>query len=309
MAQIWKANEKKAKKDPAAVKPTIQPVNAALAGLLRVQMLSSGAAGGLLSWAAKQGIEPDIWTFNTLLRPLLKLGRDDEVQNMLAMMKKQNLEADVATFTILLEGALEDLGDQSPQQQVETVHTFLRNMREAGVTANMQLYAKMIFLLLQQGDRAEEPVKAVLAHIYGEGLELTSHIYTMLAEHYFTRSPPDAAAVTALIENRRLHENRDIDRVFWERVIFGYCQVNDVGRALRIFDKIERSGSKITFSTLYELLLVLGRSGEREAVVRVVDFARRAKDLADEEAVGGKQGLGRSWLHRFWHLAEQYGAL
>ncbi|KAH8909612.1 hypothetical protein BR93DRAFT_924592 [Coniochaeta sp. PMI_546] len=306
MARLWKENEKLplAERSPAAVKPSIEPVNAALAGLLRLQRLSSGAASGLLAWAAKQGIEPDIYTFNTLLRPLLKQGLDGEVQNLLRTMKKQNLEADVATFAILLEGALEDIGSQTPQEQIQTVNTFLRTMRDAGVTANMQLYAKMIHLLLQQGDRAEEPVKAVLAHIWGQGLDLTSHIYTMLADHYFTRSPPDTDAVTALIENRRLHDNKDIDRVFWERVIFGYCQVGDIARAMQIFDKMEKSGSKISHATLYELLLVLGRSGQTGSVVRVIDFAKKGKDQPDEERSGKNP---RFWQHRFWHLAEDYG--
>jgi pentatricopeptide repeat protein len=306
MARIWKANQKLPldKRSPAAVKPTIEPVNAALAGLLRLQKLSSNAAASLLGWAAKQGLEPDIYTFNTLLRPLLKQGLDSEVQKLLKTMQKQNLEADVATFTILLEGALEDIGEQTPNQQVQTVNTFLRNMRNAGVTANMQLYAKMIHLLLQQGDRAEEPVKALLAHIWGQGLELTSHIYTMLADHYFTRSPPDTDAVTALIENRRLHDNRDIDRVFWERVIFGYCQVGDVAVALHIFDKMEKSGSKISLSTLYELLLVLGRSGQTSSVAKVIEFAKKAKDQP-EELIPGRSP--RFWHHRFWHLAQDYG--
>lgn len=306
MARLWKQNEKLPldKRSPAAVKPSIEPVNAALAGLLRLQRLSSNAAGSLLGWAAKQGIEPDIYTFNTLLRPLLKQGLDTEVQNLLKTMQKENLQADVATFTILLEGALEDIGEQTPQEQVQTVSTFLRNMHDVGVTANMQLYAKLIYLLLQQGDRAEVPVKAVLAHIWGKGLELTSHIYTMLAEHYFTRTPPDTAAVTALIENRRLHDNKDIDRVFWERVIFGYCQVGDVARALQIFDKMAKSGSKISQSTLYELLLVLGRSGEMSSIARVVEFAKKAKDHPDEQISGRNT---RFWQHRLWHLAESYG--
>jgi pentatricopeptide repeat protein len=306
MARLWKENEKlpEVKRSPAAVKPSIEPINAALAGLLRLQKLSSNVAGNLLAWAAKQGIEPDVYTFNTLLRPLLKQGLDGEVQNMLRTMQKQNIDADVATFTILLEGALEDVGEQPPQVQVQMVKTFLRNMREAGVTANMQLYAKMIHILLQQGDQADEPVKAVLAHIWSQGVELTSHIYTMLAAHYFTRSPPDPDAVTALIENRRLHKNKDIDRIFWERVIFGYCQVGDVARALHIFDRMQKSGSKISQSTLYELLLVLGRSGQTSDALRVIEFARKAKDHPDE--LMSLKGV-RFWQHRFWHLAQDYG--
>jgi pentatricopeptide repeat protein len=308
MAKIWKQSQMAdpTKPNPVAVKPTIEPVNAALAGLLRLDRAS--AANGLLTWAAKQGIEPDIYTFNTLLGPLVRKGLDSEVQAIFKMMKNQNVEANVATFTILLEGALDGIGEQTPAEQVQTIKNFLRAMRDADVTANMQLYAKIIHLLLQEGDRTGDAVNEVLAIIWGQELELTSHIYTMLADHYFTRDPPAPWAVTALIENRQLHENRDIDRVFWERVISGYCQVGDTARALQSFEKIDRSGGKITFSTLYDLLLVLSRSGETEAIHKVIEVAKKNIDQHPPGEQGG-DAKSRFWKHRFWHLADRYGFL
>lgn len=308
MSKMWKQSQRAdpTKPNPVAVKPTIEPVNAALAGLLRLDRAS--AANGLLSWAAKQGIEPDIYTFNTLLGPLVRKGLDSEVQAIFKMMKNQNVEANVATFTILLEGALDGIGEQSPAEQIQTIKNFLRAMRAADVTANMQLFAKIMHLLLQEGDRTGDTVNEVLAIIWGQELELTSHIYTMLADHYFTRDPPKPWAVTALIENRKLHENRDIDRVFWERVISGYCQVGDTARALQSFEKIDRSGGKITFSTLFDLLLFLSRSGETDAIHKVIEVARKNIDQHPAGEQGG-DAKSRFWKHRFWHLADKYGFL
>ncbi|RKU44168.1 hypothetical protein DL546_006465 [Coniochaeta pulveracea] len=306
MAQLWKESQHQNTPNPAAVQPTIEPVNAALAGLLRLDR--ANAANGLLGWAAKQGIAPDVYTFNTLLAPLVRKGLDTEVQAIFKLMKSQHVEANVATFTILLEGALDDIAEQSPADQIQTIKNFLRAMRDAGVRANMQLYAKLIHLLLHEGDRTSDAVNEVLAIIWGQELELTSHIYTMLADHYFTRDPPTPWAVTALIENRQLHENKDIDRVFWERVISGYCQVGDTERALQSFEKIDKSGGKITSSTLYDLLLVLIRSGETDAIHKVIEVARKNHGQHSSGEHGGDE-KSRFWKHRFWHLADKYGFL
>ncbi|KAK0711655.1 hypothetical protein B0H67DRAFT_647010 [Lasiosphaeris hirsuta] len=309
MAQIWREKDKP-ENAAIAVKLTTEPINAALAGLLRLDR--TAAATSVLSWAGRQGVEPDIYTFNTLLRPAVRQGKTDDVHEIFDMMKQLNVEANAATLTILLDGALDDIGVQSPDEQVEVVTRIIRDMETKGIELNMQTYAKMIYLLLKEGgDRAGGAVKAVLADIWGRGLELSSHIYTMLAMHYFSRDPPDAAAVTALIENRRLHNNRDIDRVFWERVIKGYCQVGETERAWGIFQKVFASGTNITFSTLHDLLLALLYDGREQSGKELVMTALNIKEA--NEKVHGTQANGaqlmRFWKHRFWHLAWKEGLL
>ena len=324
MAKIWALRG-----DPhyaaIAVQPTVEPVNAALAGLLRLGR--DGDATKVLTWAARQNINPDIYTFNTLLRPLVRRGDMAGIDEVFASMRTVNIQADVTTFTVLLEGALTGIGALPPTQQVALVNRILSEMKAAGVEINMQAYAKILYLLLREGDRANEPVKAVLAHIWRRGLELTSHIYTMLAEHYFARDPPDAAAVTALIENRKLHDNKAIDRVFWERVIKGYCQAGETRRALDIFDRVFVAGATMTFGTLHVLLQALIVDGDGVAAARVVNAARKIgkgddvvaasgatvpaqQQQQQQSVVEGHGGEGkRFWKHRFWHLAYDQGLL
>ena len=325
MAKVWAARD-----DPvhatAAVQPTVEPVNAAVAGLLRLRR--DADVNKVLTWAAKQGINPDIYTFNTLLRPLVRRGDMAAIDEVFATMRSINIQADVATFTVLLEGALTDIGSLPPPQQVSLVKRILSEMKSARVDINMQTYAKIFYLLLREGDRASEPVKHVLEHVTNRGLELTSHIYTMLSQHYFSRDPPDAAAVTKLIEKWRLHDNKGIDRVFWERAIKGYCASGEIGRALGIFDRVFAKGATITFGTLHELLSALIVVGDRAAAARVVEAARRigkGEDVDVDEhgdghawrgkgrgvvagGVGGGEGK-RYWRHRFWHLAFEQGLM
>ncbi|KAH8894932.1 hypothetical protein GQ53DRAFT_744350 [Thozetella sp. PMI_491] len=303
MAKLWQERSRSGKEN-IAVQPTIQPVNAAIAGLLRLGRAED--AQNVLAWAAKQGIEPDIYTFNTLLRSRVTQGRTDEIRQILTMMKAQHIEADVVTFTIIMEQMLRGIGQHEPEKQVEIVTELLREMEAYGAKANMMAYAKMIHILLEEGDNAAESVKVVMGHIWSNGLELTSHIYTMLVEHYFSRDPPDVAAVTALIENRRLHDNKNVDRVFWERVIKGYCQVGDTACALAIFEKINKPGLVITFATRHELLLALIKAGELEAAETLVQESKKLREAPEFE--GGDENL-RFWKHRFWHLAKDSGFL
>lgn len=311
MAEIWR-NRDDPKYAAMAVKPSVEPVNATLVALIRLDRLV--AARNVLSWAAKQGINPDIYTFNTLLRPLLRQGQTQEVQDLLSMMRTLNIHPDSATFTIILEAHLAGIGAKPAYEQVQTIHHAIRRVEAAGVEANMQTYGKMIYTLLQEPN-TDPAVKAVLAHIWGRGLELSSHIYTMLAEHYFSMDPPDASAVTALIENRGLRQNKKIDRVFWERVIKVYCKVGQTDKALDIFKDLSRDGSPITFSTLYDFLLALVQEGRREEAAGVVRTVKEYNEEADEPGVEGGLGKkgpmagGRFWKHRFWHLAEQNGLL
>ncbi|KXX73586.1 hypothetical protein MMYC01_208744 [Madurella mycetomatis] len=312
MVKVWEARSNPANQ-AIAVQLTAEPVNAALAGLLRLER--DADAKRVLAWAAKQGVEPDIYTFNTLLRPLLRRGDMAAVDELFDTMRSVNINADVTTFTVMLEGTLTNIGNLEPAEQVALVRRILAEMKSSGIEANMQTYAKILYLLLREGgDRANEPVKAVLAHIWRRGLELTSHIYTMLAEHYFSRDPPDAGAVTTLIENRRLHDNKDIDRVFWERVIKGYCHAGETERALGIFDKVFVSGTNITISTLHDLLRAVIESGEMGAAARIVEAAGRI-GRADEHAGPSSAAAAtqaekkRLFKHRFWHLAHQHGLL
>ncbi|KAK3505212.1 hypothetical protein B0T13DRAFT_499477 [Neurospora crassa] len=321
MADKWKNQVKYPKQ---AVKPTIEPVNAAAVALIRLER--DDLAADVLRWAAKQGIRPNIYTFNTLLQRLVRTNKVDETVALLESMKQAQIEPDGATFTILLEKALKNLHRQTPEEITSTVSDVMRMMESSGVMENMMVYAKAIYLLLQEGDRATTAVNAVLAHIWSQGLELTSHIYTMLAEHYFGRDPPDTKAVTALIDNRRLHLNENIDHIFWERVIKGYSRANDAVKAEEIFWKVFNAGmTELTMDAMFELLAAMMRhQGMLESAAKLVAAlnpikvavtpdqvlaSRDVEEPAEREARHARMKNERFWKHRFWHLAYKGGLM
>ncbi|EOO02224.1 putative glutathione s-transferase protein [Phaeoacremonium minimum UCRPA7] len=237
---------------------------------------------------------------------MIRQGLTEEVGTIFKMMKEQGIQADVATFTIVLDGSLSQLDEQSSEKQVETVMRVLSEMEAAGIEANMETYGKMMYLLLREGDRARDSVKAVLAHIWGKGLELSSHIYTILVEHYFSREPPDLDAVRDLIQSRGLvNKSGTTDLVFWERVIKGYAHAGDTASAMDIFERIDSFGAAVTLSTLEVLLRALVHFREAEQAQKLVDTVLSHRDRFMSDTTGNTDS--RFWRHGFWGFAMDNG--
>ncbi|ETS76730.1 hypothetical protein PFICI_12117 [Pestalotiopsis fici W106-1] len=295
MALLWR--EAQQKKNVHAAPLTIEPINAALSGLIRLNHHS--AVQRLLAWAKEQGINPNIYTFNLLLRPLIIEGRDKEVEAIFKHMEALGINADPATFTVILEGTLNKLEAWDPQRQVEIVATIFDDMKEAGLEANHQNYGKMIHLLLRSGDRAQASVKAVLDHMWQQGLELSPHIYTSLVEHYFSRNPPDLETVNELIQRRRLLDYDDMDRIFYDRVIKGYAAAGDHETAFNIYRRLSSAGFLVNLDAQYELLHAL----------LLADRRNDARDMVEDTVNRYAEHRGEgSWLgHRYWHTAERNG--
>ncbi|KAJ9134473.1 Glutathione S-transferase-like protein [Pleurostoma richardsiae] len=302
MADLW--NEAVAKDDTSnAVKPSIEPVNAAIAGLFRIN--GANAARKVLGWAVKQGIDPDIITYNTLLRPMVREGLLEEIDHVLLLMKNQGVLADATTFTIVLEGALQQIAPGDTEKQIETVNRVLEQMEQAGLEAKMVNYAKIMHVLLREGDDAHASVKAVLAHMWSKNLKLSSPIYTILVEHYFSRDPPDLAAVKDLIESRNLFDDPSIDRVFWERVIKGFAMAGDTDTALEIFEGKDNIRTGITLPTLEVLLRALVYRQHWEQGRKLVNMVWEHKEHFPAESAGGQPQ--RFWRHGFWGFAADTG--
>ncbi|KAK8048487.1 hypothetical protein PG994_010217 [Apiospora phragmitis] len=305
LAKRWHVAQKEQTDD--ALKLAIEPVNAAIAGLVRLGKLK--AAQSLLTWSSRQGIRPDVVTFNILLRPLIRDGRDRDVKNLLDTMISLGISADAATFTIVLDGTLANVPLDDIQSQTEVVKSIFAKMEGAGLKSNLHTYGKMIYLLLRSGDRAQESIKLVLSHLWGQGYELSPHIYTMLVEHYFARQPPDLEAVNGLLLRRRLLDYDDMDRVFYDRVIKGFCYVGQLDTALDIHRKLHAAGFMVELDTQYELLHALVRAGggEHEARLLVEGSMTRFRELHGDGWQAPQHA--RFWGHAFWHLAVRAGVL
>jgi len=298
MRTIWERSQQDEILSRLAVRPSIEPVNAMISGLLRAGG-DLAAASKILAWAARSGIEPDARTFNTLLQRVIRGGNEGQALALLNTMKDQKIQADEATFTILMEGILPSV---SREERLQVGSWMFSEMQAAGLEANHRNYAKLIYLLLQGADRAEDAVAAVLAEMDRTNLKPSSQIYTILVEDAFSQKPPDLATVDYIIMSRRLDEAAGLDRVFWERVVKGYAAAGDSTNAMKYYDKIATSMS-VTFTTLETLLQALVADGKLDEASTLVKQA-----LAQRLRPGTEQDdtQARFWKHRFWHVAAHH---
>lgn len=301
-------------------KLTIAPVNAAVAALIRLNAMS--AARKVLDWASQNSIEPDIMTFNTLLRPLVVQGKAAQIESLLKMMKEKGVEPDAATYTVLLEGIIGSSRDADPAEQVKSINDLFDQMDAAGVEANMQTFARMAYLLLSEPDaNSYEAVEAIREHIQRKGLRMSTQMHTILLDHYFGLDPPNLAAVEDLMNKDglkwRMFLQRGLDKVFWERVIKGYAMAGETDRAFEIFEQVNNIGSALTLDTLATLLRSLVRAGKGEEARKTVEIVKKHRQnsyVNPTSETGGLAGgrrmrRGRYWRHGFWAYAVDCGLL
>ncbi|KAK5629680.1 hypothetical protein RRF57_005395 [Xylaria bambusicola] len=298
MARLWE-------KDPTkttAVAPTIEPVNAALAGL--VQKKQHGVAEKLLAWAGKKGIQPDVVTFNTMLRLVIRDGtRHKDVEQLFAAMQAQGVHADEATFTIILDSSFSKNDVRDPEDQANIVANVASAMSSAGLELNIQTYGKMIYLLLRSN--ATTAAMAVVNHLYNRNLELSPHIYTMLVEHCFKQNPPALDSVRLFVQRRRHLDFDDMDRIFYDRVVKNYALVGETRAALDVYKHVVGAGSSVPLPTLTDLLVALIRQDRLEDARVMVNIEKKRFENQRPDAEEHVQ----YWGNRFWQIAQKYSLL
>ncbi|KKY39416.1 putative glutathione s-transferase-like protein [Diaporthe ampelina] len=298
----------------------IGPINAAVAALIRLNAMS--AARKVLDWASQNHIEPNIVTFNTLLRPMVEEGNVAQVESLLKMMKDKGVEPDTATFTVLLEGLIGGAKNADAAEQVKSVSDLFNQMDAAGVQANMSTFARMVYILLSEpGANSYEAVEAIRRHIQSRGLHMSPYMHTILLDHYFGLDPPNLAAVEDLMNKDglkwRMLVRRGLDRVFWERVIKGYAVAGDTDQAFEIFEQVANIGSAMTLDTLASLLRSLVKAGKTEEARKTVEIVKRHRQnsyvnpTSERERLDGKRKRqkARYWRHGFWAYAVECGLL
>lgn len=284
-----------------AVRPGIASVNAAISGLLRVDNLD--AVHRVLAWASEKKIEPDIWTYNRLLSHMLKKGRLEEADKILTSMKASGVAPDGATFTIILETALAEMESQTPDSQRRTITRVFAEMSACGIEPNQETYAKMLHVLVREGNVARVPIEAVLAHLRGSGLQPSPEICTILFEFYFSRRPRDWDSIRALIADRRSRTRVLTDRVFWETVMRHLNSAGDTTGALEIFYDINDWGIWPALPVLEPILRALTDNGDWEEARKLVQTVLR------QERNSSADHGGRYWKHAFWAIARDYALM
>jgi pentatricopeptide repeat protein len=265
----------------------------------------TGAAYKILAWAGKFGVSPDIITYNTLLRQLIKGGHTKESMALLQRMQKTGIQADEYTFTIILDETLGDMEGLSPEESIEIVQSIFEDMVSAGVMPGAHIYSKIIRQLLDgEGGGNMVAVDAVLAYMAKQNRDPGPAIYTMLMNYEFTRQPPNLDGARRIIE-RATATAGGTDEVFWNRAIVGYASVGETGPALRILGRVQDSMGKVGWKSMRAVLLALIDNQQMELAKKLVDNA--VIDNGGPFPSTDTSGIERQTGWNFWTLAREYG--
>ncbi|KAJ8115198.1 hypothetical protein ONZ43_g4725 [Nemania bipapillata] len=300
MVKLWGNGANK-----GAVMPTIEPVNAALSGLIFRQQ--HDIAESLLAWASRNGIQPDVVTFNTLLRSAIRNAHPNhqskKVEQILARMQAQGVSADEATFVIILDASFSHSYIRDAEDQAKIVADVGSAMTSAGLKLNMKAYGKMVYILLRSN--ATAAAMAIVKHLHNQNMEPSSHIYTMLVEHCFTRRPPALDSVRLFVQRRLQVDMNDTDHIFYDRVVRGYALVGETQAALDIHNHVITAGGRVSISTLTDLLRTLISQGNLGGARVMVN---REKGQFEHRNIDPDEHAGY-WGHQFWQIAKAHNLL
>ncbi|KAH8123055.1 hypothetical protein ACSS6W_008279 [Trichoderma asperelloides] len=288
-----------------AAQPTIEAVNAAFKGLIQVDRK---AAFDVLKWAGREQIEPNVRTYNIIIRQSFRDGSPDEVQNLLKVMSENNIEPDSATFTIILEEVIGGMGPAPAADQVEAVHLVFQDIEKAGLRPNQETYGKMLYAVSSLANGTDEAIDAVLKHMRQDDFKVTPHMVTILIERALSRDPPNMKDIdTLLLEHGFSHVGVG-DQTLWERVMSANAITGNTDRAMAVFEDLRKAGRPVTsLPCLTDLLWALLASEKRDEARRVVDVVLEYK--TKDRDWEGESKDNRYWKHHFWFLAEERGLL
>ena len=284
----------------------LHPVNAALSAL--VDREKYDLTQTVIRWALSQGLRLETSTFNILLRPLVRVGTQDQIQSHLQLMGTHNCIPDIVTYTILLNGLISNpdspFNHLPPEDQESTITTILTKMETQNLNLTPQTYTILLNGLIGKPTSTTQTprivniplAKLILNHMSARHIPPSPHLYTILITHYFSRKPPDLPAINSLLTS--IHSSRSTthlpDTVFYDRLIEGYASLGEIEKALKILREIPKRGKTPGYVALQVLLRKMAEMGEWDLCRELVEDVEREGGLL-RHGVGGWRGKGQWW--------------
>ncbi len=284
----------------------LHPVNAALSALVHREKYDLTQT--VIRWALSQGLRLETSTFNILLRPLVRVGTQDQIQSHLQLMGTHKCIPDIITYTILLNGLTSNpespFHHLAPEDQESTITTILTQIETQNLTLTPQTYTTLLNGLIGKPTSTTQTTRTVniplakfiLNHMSARHIPPSPHLYTILLTHYFSLKPPDLPAINSLLTS--IHSSRSTthlpDTVFYDRLIEGYASLGEIEKALKILREIPERGKTPGYVALQVLLRKMAEMGEWELCREMVGDVEREGGLL-RHGVGGWRGKGQWW--------------
>lgn len=295
-----------------AIKPSIETVNLAISALIRKGKKDN--VRPVLIWAARYGIAPTAFTYNTLLRPLIRSGDSKAAMQLIQEMKNAGIPADAGTFVTIIDETLRPDEEYTTEEQKAAIDSIFDEMEAANLEVSKGLYGHIIHGLLEglmrTGSRDLSVVNTVMTRMAKQGFQPDSVEYTEIVIFLFDQSPPDLAAVDELINRSRMNQ-KSLSYIFWDRVLEGYARAGETAKAMAVYRDIQKTNREVDHTTsrvgwraMQELILALTRNGEWETAKTVVKHKIIENGGALPENFDTNSGAQHSQFG-FWSLARQ----
>ena len=290
-------------------KPTAYTLNAAIKALAKKK--NDEVITKILAWGRKFDIEPDVYTYNSLIHMSMVKGAPGEAMQILRRMGDKGVKANDDTWTVLLNAMFKNLDFSAlkPEEQESKLLTLIKSLEGAtGETLGPKGYAIVLDRLLKMLNNPRA-AQAVLQHMTTVGAELTQFHYTVLLTHYFQQQPPDFASIEALWNRIETGQNgyaAALGVQFYDRMIEGYAtnhRTLGIVPMMAFIKHAHAEGKYVSWPALSQAVRALAESGEWNVLSQLVNDVRQGLKKREIGIIHGGSH------YNFWRLVISTGVL
>ncbi|KAF7838004.1 pentatricopeptide repeat-containing protein [Senna tora] len=241
------------------------------------------ALGFFENAAISGALQPNIVTYTALVSALCKLGRVDEVCDLVCRMEKEGVALDVVFYSEWVCGYIEE------KFLVEVLRK-MREMVDRGIVHDTISYTILIDGFSKLGD--VEKAISFLAKMLKDGHEPNKVTYTAIMSAYCKKGKlEEALTVFKSIQDLRI----EVDEFMFATLIDGFSQRGDFDHVYHLFDEMEKKGispSVVTYNTVINGLCKFGRTSEADEFSKsvsadVITYSTLLHGYAEEESIPG----------------------
>ncbi|KAM2638032.1 hypothetical protein EV1_022457 [Malus domestica] len=228
-------------------------------------------------------LEPNIVTYAALVAALCKLGRVNEVCDLVCRIEKQGLALDVVLFSswicgYILDGVLMEVFDKNKQ------------MVDKGIRSDTISHTIMICGFSKLGD--VEKVLGFVIKMRKGGLEPNLITYTAIMSGFCKKGKMEEAfAIFKMVEDLGI----EVDEFIYATLIHGSCIIGDLDGVFDLLHEMVKRGinpSIVTYNTVMNGLCKSGRTSEANEISKgilgdTITYCTLLHGYIEEENIAG----------------------
>jgi pentatricopeptide repeat protein len=268
------------------------------------------------AWAQSFAVKPNLWTYNILFRTCLKDGNLKEAMQILSKMEEDSITPDAYTFYGFADFVFKQANKSamSQEEQYKLMFSILNMLQQRGLEPGKVFFGSMIDGLLKRGSGGEPNINAammLLRIMTDKQVPVSSQIWTSLMTHYFQEGRksdgpgvPDWNNIEALW--RRINEQPvGLDAMFYDRMIAGFSEFGEIGRATTMLERMSKEGKRPGWSSLTALLEAHLSQNQHDQAKTLVQDVATGTGLLKDGVRSANDTLRNPARERFFAVAQE----